>query len=346
MIKMDVRRGPLAVSPGPLQFRLLGRWAAVVALTALLLLGTSGCNSLPTGLMALVQPQDASEGDGGADRTALFGGQATPADTADSDAAEPNRLVSDSEQRSPTAAAETVSNAASSRGLAIGDGVGVDQDAAMGGFGGPTGGGSASADGGFFARLFAPRCDVDTDREGVTCAQQHAEKADACLRDAIELSLAQSHWDSDVRRLLDCAERNYQSALRVSAADKGAPARISYHGGLLMTLSERRNRLDDQARDGELARVNEQLLAAADAARLEAPDDALGFLYGASARLFRATLHQDTDKRCSDLRDAAAMLAKTPAPPAPLGTEEKRLSALATSELARCEVQPQLARTP
>ncbi|WP_200284391.1 hypothetical protein [Rhabdochromatium marinum] len=203
---------------------------------------------------------------------------------------------------------------------------------------GGQGGGNS---GGFFASLFKTGCQGDD--AGNDCAEQEATKADACLRQAIECPLTVSNRDSDMRRLLDCAERHYQKALVLSASEQGSNRRLALHGGLLLTLSERRNRLDDTVGQPRVGRENNKLLKAADAARTEVPDNALGFLYGASARLFRATLVADDAQRCIDLREAAAMLEDSPAPPDALHAEQVRLRALAVSELANCTTAMRIA---
>ncbi|WP_328984403.1 hypothetical protein [Thiorhodovibrio winogradskyi] len=179
--------------------------------------------------------------------------------------------------------------------------------------------------------------------ESNDCAEQEATQADDCLRQAIELPHPTSDRDARMRRLLDCAERHYKQALQESDSKQGSNRRVAYHGGLLLTLSERRNRLDDNAREPRVGRENDKLLKAADAARAEAPESALGFLYGASARLFRATLLDDDSSRCEDLREASAMLSASPTPPEALEREQKRLIELADSELERCALLKQAA---
>jgi hypothetical protein len=219
-------------------------------------------------------------------------------------------------------------------------------------------GAPAQPPGHFFSRLFGGGvCDSSGqdasshgsggqnagDPPGEDCAEQAATKADDCLREAINLPLNIAYRDPDMRRLLDCAERHYRAALAHSKAEPGSSRRVAFHGGLLLTLSERRNRLDNLAGEARVERENDKLLAAADAARDEAPDDALGFLYGASARLFRATLIADTTQRCADLRDATKMLTRAPAPPDALFEEQARLSALAIAELDQCNPLPKIA---
>lgn len=198
---------------------------------------------------------------------------------------------------------------------------------------GDSGAESSTASGGFFAGLFGGSCRAG---ENKNCAEDQAKKADDCLRQAIELPHSTSYRDQRMRQLLGCAERSYRKALELSASDQGSIRRVAYHGGLLLALSERRNRLDDNTREPRIGRENGKLLEAADATREEAPESALGFLYGASARLFRATLSDDPASVCTDLREAAAMLDASPPPPDALAGEQERLTELALSELKRC----------
>lgn len=170
-------------------------------------------------------------------------------------------------------------------------------------------------------------CSANTE----VCAKSHAVKGDACLKLAIQQPQSASLQDSRMRELLDCAEDGYRKALALQP-DRNAPSRISYHGGLLLTLSERRNRLDD-ARERKLDRENEKLLIAAQAARREAPNSALGFLYGASAHVYRATLKPGGRDRCNDLRQAASMLERSPPPPNELADEERRIRSLVQQQL-------------
>lgn len=199
--------------------------------------------------------------------------------------------------------------------------------------------------GGFFAALRRgdAKCSADTPEE---CAEQEAAQADECLRQAISKPINTSFRDAEMRRLLDCAERHYVQALRLTATEPGTSARATYHGGLLLTLSERRNRLDERAGASQMGRENARLLEAADAARAEAPENALGFVYGASARLFRATLVTDASRRCTDLREAASLLSTSPAPPDALFPEQARLSALAITELEGCTASKRVAARP
>ncbi|WP_143741779.1 hypothetical protein [Thiorhodovibrio frisius] len=194
--------------------------------------------------------------------------------------------------------------------------------------------------GGFLAGFFGGG---EQTKGGPDRAEQDASQADDCLRQAIELPHTTSDRDANMRQLLDCAERNYKKALRLSASEQATSRRVAYHGGLLLALSERRNRLDDNTREPRVGRENDKLLKAADAARREAPDRALGFIYGASARLFRATLTEDDRSRCEDMRAAAEMLTASPIPPDALVGEQKRLVELADSELERCVSLEQVA---
>ncbi|MGB5831642.1 MAG: hypothetical protein WBG92_06580 [Thiohalocapsa sp.] len=164
------------------------------------------------------------------------------------------------------------------------------------------------------------------------CADTHATKGDACLRLAIQQPQSASSKDSRMRELLDCAEEGYRKAL-AKQPSKTVPSRVSYHGGLLLTLSERRNRLDDRAKDKKLDRENEKLLIAAQDARREVRGSALGFLYGASAHVYRAALRPRGRDRCNDLRQADAMLQRSPPPPRELVAEQERIRSLAKREL-------------
>lgn len=169
------------------------------------------------------------------------------------------------------------------------------------------------------------------------CARAHAAKGDACLRLVIQQPQSASATDGRTRKLLDCAEGSYRTALSKlpSVTD---PGRISYHGGLLLTLSERRNRLDAQTREQRLDRENEKLLKASEDARREAPSSALGYLYGASAHAYRAVLKPQGSARCDDLRRAEAMLKRSPPPPSQLVAEQTRIASLIKRELklSRC----------
>lgn len=78
------------------------------------------------------------------------------------------------------------------------------------------------------------RCNARTE----DCAKSHAVKGDACLKLAIQQPQTASIQDSKMRDLLDCAEAGYSKALELQP-DRNAPSRVSYHGGLLLTLSER-----------------------------------------------------------------------------------------------------------
>lgn len=172
------------------------------------------------------------------------------------------------------------------------------------------------------------RCDERTER----CAKAHATKGDACLRLAIQQPLAQTSQNANVRKLLDCAEDGYRKALEIQP-DPNVSSRVSFHGGLLLTLSERRNRLTDLTRAEALRRENERLLAAAENARRETPDSALGFLYGASAHVFRAASKPRGEMRCTDLRQANELLERSPPPPRELSTEEERIRSLTKVQL-------------
>ncbi len=171
-------------------------------------------------------------------------------------------------------------------------------------------------------------CGARTD----ACAKAHATKGDACLRLAIEQPQSASAKDSRMRNLLDCAEEGYRKALQKQPS-KTASSRISYHGGLLLTLSERRNRLDDGVKEKKLDRENEKLLVAAQDARREVPSSALGFLYGASAHVYHAALQPRGRDRCGDLRQADAMLRRSPPPPRELAAEQERIRSLAQRQL-------------
>jgi hypothetical protein len=171
------------------------------------------------------------------------------------------------------------------------------------------------------------RCNSATE----ACAKSHATKGDACLRLAIKEPQSASATDTKMRSLLDCAESGYRKALTLQKDPKAA-SRISFHGGLLLTLSERRNRLDD-AKERKLDRENEKLLMAAQDTRREVPGNALGFLYGASAHLYRATLKPTGRSRCNDLRQAESMLSRSPAPPVELAEEQRRIQSLVRRQL-------------
>jgi hypothetical protein len=171
------------------------------------------------------------------------------------------------------------------------------------------------------------RCNARTE----ACAKSHATKGDACLRLAIQQPQTASATDAKMRELLDCAEAGYRNALALQP-DRNAPSRLSYHGGLLLTLSERRNRLDD-VRGNKLDRENDKLLMAAQDARREATGNALGFLYGASAHVYRATLKPRGRARCNDLRLAESLLNRSPAPLPQLADEQRRIHTLVQQQL-------------
>lgn len=164
------------------------------------------------------------------------------------------------------------------------------------------------------------------------CAKAHAAQGDACLRLAIELPLDAEQNQSHLRGLLDCAEAAYRQALAYQP-DPNLASRVSFHGGLLLTLSERRNRLDNLERGDRLGMENERLLVAAQAARRESAGNALGFIYGASAHAYRALLKPAGRARCNDLRQAEAMLNRAPPPPRELSDERTRISTLIAREL-------------
>lgn len=164
------------------------------------------------------------------------------------------------------------------------------------------------------------------------CAKAHARKGDACLRLVIEQPPDASDKDARVRELLDCAEDGYRKALARQTSVTG-PGRESYHGGLLLTLSERRNRLDSQSKDKKLDRENEKLMIAAQDARRETAASALGYLYGASAHAYRAMLKPRGGDRCPDLRQAEMLLQRSPPPPPELLDEEQRIASLVGKEL-------------
>ena len=167
---------------------------------------------------------------------------------------------------------------------------------------------------------------------GEACAKAHAAKGDACLRLAIQLPPSASEKEARTRELLDCAEENYRNALLLQPTT-AAPSRESFHGGLLLTLSERRNRLDALARDKKLDRENEKLMMAAQNARREAAGSALGYLYGASAHAYRAALMPTGRDRCNDLRQAEMLLGRSPSPPRELTDEQARITALVRAQL-------------
>ncbi len=169
------------------------------------------------------------------------------------------------------------------------------------------------------------------------CAKEHAIKGDACLRLVIQQPTSASADDKNTRKLLDCAEEAYRRALEKSPT-KTAPSRISYHGGLLLTLSERRNRLDVGTKERKLDRENEKLLRAAQDTRREVPGSGLGYLYGASAYVYRASLKPEGRARCPDLRQAEMLLKRSPPLSRQLVDEERRIRDLIKRELreSRC----------
>ena len=171
------------------------------------------------------------------------------------------------------------------------------------------------------------------------CAKQHAIKGDACLRLVIQQPVSASADEKNTRKLLDCAEDAYRRALATSPS-KSASSRISYHGGLLLTLSERRNRLDAFTKERKLDRENEKLLLAAQDTRREVPDSGLGYLYGASAYVYRASLKPEGRPRCDDLRQAERLLRRSPPQSRQLVDEERRISALVKRELRESRCAP------
>lgn len=175
-----------------------------------------------------------------------------------------------------------------------------------------------------------------------TCAEAHATRADACLRLAIQLPADASATRGQTRKLLDNAETGYRNALQLQRSSE-SPSVSSYHGGLLLTLSERRNRLDDSVRENKLDRENQKLLEAAAKARKEVPDSALGHVYGASALVYHALLKESGTDRCDGLSQAAAMLKRSPEPPAELVSEQQRLRTLIERGLSEsnCAAAPQ-----
>ena len=159
------------------------------------------------------------------------------------------------------------------------------------------------------------------------CAEAHATHADACLRLAIQLPAEASATGGRTRKLLDAAEDGYRQALTLQRSSQ-SPSIASYHGGLLLTLSERRNRLDASVREQKLDRENQKLLAAADEARAKVPESAFGFIYGASAMVYHALLKASGSDRCADLKQAQTMLRRSPEPPAELINDQQRLQRL------------------
>lgn len=173
---------------------------------------------------------------------------------------------------------------------------------------------------------------LDCEQPGDACAEAHANHADACLRLAIQLPKEASAARGRSRRLLDDAEAGYRQALALQRSSD-SPRLASYHGGLLLTLSERRNRLDVSEQEQRFARENEKLIKAAELARGAVSDSALGFIYGASALVYRASRSEPGRERCNDLVEAAAMLEQTPSPPDELLGEAQRLQRLVAREL-------------
>lgn len=178
---------------------------------------------------------------------------------------------------------------------------------------------------------------VDCNDASDLCAELHAIRADACLRLAIQLPADASATKGRTRQLLDDAESGYRLALQLQGSSE-SPRVSSYHGGLLLTLSERRNRLDDSVQENKLDRENQKLLSAAEQARTAVPDSALGYVYGASAVVYHALLKESGTDRCDGLTQAAAMLRRSPKPPAELIDEQQRLKTLIERSLrdSRC----------
>lgn len=166
-------------------------------------------------------------------------------------------------------------------------------------------------------------CSQPTD----ACAEAHATHADACLRLAIQLPADASATHGRTRKLLDAAEDGYRRALALQRSGQ-SPSIASYHAGLLLTLSERRNRLDASVREQKLDRENHKLLGAAEEARAQVPDSAFGFIYGASAMVYHALLKESGSDRCADLRQAEVMLKRSPEPPPELINDQQRLQRL------------------
>jgi hypothetical protein len=173
---------------------------------------------------------------------------------------------------------------------------------------------------------------IDCKEASDTCAEAHATRADACLRLAIQLPAEASATRGQTRRLLDSAEAGYRKALELQQTSDPLVL-ASYHGSLLLTLSERRNRLDASVREQKLDRENRELLEAAANARAKVSDSALGYIYGASALVYEAALSDNAAERCDELREAAAMLRQSPTPPSELIKDEERLQDLVKRQL-------------
>jgi hypothetical protein len=179
------------------------------------------------------------------------------------------------------------------------------------------------------------QCSKSTD----LCAEAHAIRADACLRLAIQLPADASATGGRTRRLLDAAESGYREALTLQRSGE-SPSIASYHGGLLLTLSERRNRLDASVPEKKLDRENEKLLAAAKEARARVPDSAFGYIYGASALVYHALLKESGSDRCLGLTQAARMLNRSPEPPTELVNDQQRLQTLIQRGLRDSDCAP------
>ncbi|WP_462321134.1 hypothetical protein [Halochromatium sp.] len=176
------------------------------------------------------------------------------------------------------------------------------------------------------------QCSEATD----VCAEAHAIRADACLRLVIELPADASATRGRTRELLDAAESGYRQALSLQRSSE-SPSIASYHGGLLLTLSERRNRLDASVREKKLDRENQKLLEAAKEARAQVPDSAFGFIYGASALVYQALLNESGSDRCQGLEQAAVMLKRSPTPPDELLNDQQRLQQLIQRSLGESD---------
>jgi len=70
------------------------------------------------------------------------------------------------------------------------------------------------------------------------------------------------------------------------------------------------------------------------------PDSGLGYLYGASAYVYRASLKPEGRPRCDDLRQAERLLRRSPPQSRQLVDEERRISALVKRELRESRCAP------
>lgn len=171
-------------------------------------------------------------------------------------------------------------------------------------------------------------------RKSEACAEAHALKADACLHLVVLQAPSRDTSEARTEQLLECAENGYKRALDLTPARAGTPAITSYYDSLLLTLSERRNRTPrDKPR--KLARHNDNLLTQSNFARSRAPRSAFGYVYGGSALLFRAHQGNPNKPRCADLKRGEALLKRSPAPPAQLENELKRLKRLTSQAMRR-----------